>query len=118
MRTPCASRSPNRWAISAAAAAPARCINAREGTPESIAAASHADAPAASTTATRDRRRFMRACECAPDNARRLLLRCADGAPVPELAVVDPDVEPALGVAAHPCLVGDGRPVAAVVAEG
>src|SRR3954469_23768964 len=46
-----------------------------------------------------------------------LLLGGADAASVAQLAVVDPDVEPALGIAAHPRLEGDGGSVAAVVAQ-
>src|SRR6266545_5415812 len=48
---------------------------------------------------------------------RALLAREADAAPQADLAVVDPQVEPAARVAAHPGLVGDGRPVAPVVGE-
>src|SRR5207247_4000051 len=40
-----------------------------------------------------------------------------DAAAEADLTVVDPDVEPARGVAAHPGLVGDRRPIATVVRE-
>src|SRR6185369_4421378 len=46
-----------------------------------------------------------------------LLGRDADPAPQADLTVVDADVEPATGIAAYPCLVGDGGPVAAVVGQ-
>src|SRR5690606_7983682 len=47
----------------------------------------------------------------------RLLVALADGPAEADLAVVDPDVEPALGIGAHPRLVGDGRSIASVVRE-
>src|SRR2546426_5955848 len=48
---------------------------------------------------------------------RPLLAREADAAAQADLAVVDPKVEPAARIAAHPGLVGDGRSVAAVIGE-
>src|SRR3990172_9450567 len=48
---------------------------------------------------------------------RTSLARGADAAAEADLAVVDPKVEPAGRIAAHPGLVGDGRPVATVVGE-
>ena len=103
------SRSRKRSAISAAAAAPARCMSARDGTP------------------ARDRRRVARRRLRAGDDAderthgfavtRRLFLRGADGAAVTQLAVVDADIEPAFRIAARPGLVGDRRTVTAVVAQ-
>ncbi len=50
--TPCAIASPKARAISAAAAAPARCMSARDGTPPSMAARSRAADCAAVTTCT------------------------------------------------------------------
>ena len=106
----------NDATISAAAAAPARCISARDGTPAAIAAESHADAPSGvdhgdgkwtSAHVGRVTRAARGGYFCDAPTERPYL----------ELAVVDPDVEPALGVAAHPCLVGDGGAVAAVVAQ-
>src|SRR5689334_5834748 len=49
--------------------------------------------------------------------AGRSLLRLPDRAPEADLAVVDPDVEAALRVAADPRLVGDRRAVAPIIRE-
>src|SRR5687768_1373048 len=49
--------------------------------------------------------------------SRRSLEALADGAAEADLAVVDADVEAAVGVGAHPRLVGDGGAFAAVVRQ-
>jgi hypothetical protein len=46
-----------------------------------------------------------------------LLVRLSHGPPETDLAVVDPQVESAVGIAADPRLVRDGRAILAVVAE-
>src|SRR5665213_1162354 len=95
-------------AISAAAASPARRISVRDGVPAAIAAASLAAASAAVVTRTSVIRRRRRACS---------FVRLCDCAAEADLAVVDADVEAALGIAANPRLVHDRRPIAPVVAQ-
>jgi hypothetical protein len=51
-------------------------------------------------------------------NCRRLLfVRLTHGPSETDLAVVDPQVEPAFGIAADPRLVSDGSAVLTVIAE-
>src|SRR5690348_12970646 len=46
-----------------------------------------------------------------------LLVRLGECPPEADLSVVDPDVEPAIGIVAHPRLEDDRRTIAAVVTE-
>src|SRR2546425_381823 len=77
--------------------------------------------PAARPRTARPRRRHPAGSEKRPLTAgartasKRLLGALADRATEGDLPVIDADVEPALRVAADPGLVGDRRPVAAVV---
>src|SRR4029078_13250442 len=96
--TPCMRRSPSLRAISDAAAAPARCIRAREGVPAAMADASRAADSALVTTRTSGRTDGKDA---------RLLVRGADRAAVAQLTVVDAHVETARRVAASPGFVRD-----------
>src|SRR6476661_8105071 len=87
--------------------------------PAAMAAESLAAAPAASTTWTDGARTVV--MRGAPGPRARspcgLLLRRADHSSVAQLAVVDAEVEAALGIAAGPRLERDGSSVATVVAE-
>ena len=50
-------------------------------------------------------------------SAMRLLVRLTDGTAEADLSVINADVEAALGIAAHPGLVGNRRTIASVIAE-
>src|SRR5262245_56937589 len=76
----------------------------RRGLPAHLTGAGHAEA--APRTARADRLVLV-----------RLLRGDSDFAPQADLAVVDADVESARGIAADPCLVGDGRTVAPIVRQ-
>src|SRR5690242_660848 len=107
--TPEVRRGRKRSAISAATAAPARCIRARDGIPPAIAAASRAaDCP---LVTTKTRGRSLTAA------ARVSLVRDPDRASVAQLTVIDAHVETAIGVAARPRFVRDRRAIATVVAH-
>src|SRR4029079_17066619 len=106
--TPESRRSRNRSAISPAAAAPARCISARDGMPRAMADASPADDSSLVRTGTSGRT----SSQCP-----RLLLRGTDGATVAQFTVVDSDIEPAPRVAARPGFVGNRCAVAPIVAQ-
>src|SRR5262245_42787063 len=68
-------------------------------------------APAGLRSFARPRRRVVRS------SRRRLLRGDADAASLADLAVVDANVETAVGVVAHPRLVGDRGAIATVVGE-
>src|SRR5439155_17979500 len=99
--------------------------SARAGVPAAISAASRAADSELRTTRTRERtfvnneRRDPSLRSGCPRSLALAwsLLRRADGTPVTQFAVIDADVEAAVGVAARPGLVGDRRAVATVVAE-
>src|SRR5438034_11850066 len=88
----------------------------------SIAAATASDFIFMKSTRVLSRSKTMARINQAPraDRERELggvpsLGREADGPPQADLPVVDANVEPACGIAAHPGLVVDGRSVAAVI---
>src|SRR5688500_9724793 len=102
--TPRRRRRGKRRAISVAAAAPERCITARDGMPASIERRSAAADCAAVTTR-------------ALTTAGELLVRLAERPTDRDLAVVDSEVEATLRVVADPGLVGDRRAVAPIIAQ-
>src|SRR5687767_11490074 len=94
--------------MTSAAATPAFCISVREAMPLLMAAVSRAAAPAPVTTRT--------VTKSVP-GSRALLVRLSERPTEVDLAVVDADVEPAVRIAADPCLVGNGCTIPAVVAH-
>src|SRR5688500_10148613 len=104
-------------------------MRAREGTPPSMVARSHAAASAAEATRARIERPWCEDINAkrrpggaavgsrARRAARASLVGGPDRAAEAQLTVVDADVEPAVGVAADPGLVGDRCAIAAVVAH-